>query len=320
VAADFAKGELKSRAKEEGQDELADLSRTFNQMGAELEVARAKLMRWNDELRQKVDEATADLRAAQAQLLEAQKLAAIGQLGAGVAHEINNPLSGILGSAQLLMMDHPDGDPDFALLAQIEESARRCRDITQNLLKFSQMRGEVSLAKVDLNAIVKAALEFEKPRHDEAKVQVTAELSPGELWIDGDADALQQVFSQLCGNARTAMKDSADKRLTVTTRATDAGPVASVADTGKGIAQENLDRIFEPFFTTKDVWTNVGLGLSVAYRLMQEHQGRLTVESEPGKGARFTLQFQPAGTVAKIKSPAEAAPLVVGGTGTGIVR
>ncbi len=320
VAAEFARGQLSSRAKEEGQDELADLSRTFNQMGAELEVSRAKLLRWNDELRVKVDEATADLRAAQAQLLEAQKLAAIGQLGAGVAHEINNPLSGILGSAQLLLMDHPNGDPDFGLLAQIEESARRCRDITQNLLKFSQMRGEVSLGRVDLNAIVRAALEFEKPRHDEAKVTVSADFAPGELWIDGDSDALQQVIGQLCGNARTAMKDSAEKRLVVSTRATEQGPVLVVGDTGKGIPKENLDRIFEPFFTTKDVWTNVGLGLSVAYRLMQEHHGRMSVESEPGRGARFTLQFQPEGTVAAIKPKAEAAPLVVGGTGTGIVR
>jgi two-component system NtrC family sensor kinase len=299
VAEGFGKGELSRRVQVEGADELAELAQTFNAMGAELEVARAKLLRWNDELKQKVEEALADLRAAQAQLLETQKLAAIGQLGAGVAHEINNPLVGILGNAQLLLMDHPEGDADFSLLKQIEDGARRCREITQNLLRFSQTKGEVSLAPIDLVAVVKAALDFEEPRHREANVTVVRELPAAAVKVDGDAEQLTQVVSQLCNNARTAMEKSAQKTLTVAVRAVEGGAALEVSDTGKGIQPEHLGRVFEPFFTTKDVWSNIGLGLSVVYRVVEEHQGTITVASTPGQGARFTITLKAAGTATK---------------------
>jgi signal transduction histidine kinase len=317
VAQDFAKGHLSRRVQVGGADELTELADTFNAMGAELEAARARLMRWNDELKQKVDEALADLRAAQAQLLEAQKLAAIGQLGAGVAHEINNPLVGILGNAQLLLMEHPEGDADFALLKQIEQGARRCREITQNLLRFSQTRGEVTLAPMDLVPVVSAALDFEAPRDAEAGVTVVRVLPDTPVRVDGDAEQLKQVVSQLCANARTAMAHSAEKRLTVTVRPVDGGAVLEVSDTGKGIAPEHLPRIFEPFFTTKDVWSNIGLGLSLVYRVVEEHEGKIDVASEPGKGARFTITLKAAGTT-RPKEKRAPAWKSYGGVGQGV--
>ncbi|MEW5739193.1 MAG: HAMP domain-containing sensor histidine kinase [Myxococcota bacterium] len=317
VAQDFGKGDLSRRVQVDGADELTELGETFNAMGAELEAARARLMRWNDELKQKVEEALADLRAAQAQLLETQKLAAIGQLGAGVAHEINNPLVGILGNAQLLLMDHPEGDADFSLLKQIEDGARRCREITQNLLRFSQTKGEVTLAPIDLVAVVKAALDFEAPRHAEAGVTVEKVLPPEPVRVDGDAEQLQQVLSQLCNNARTAMTHSTEKKLTVTVRPVDGGAALEVADTGKGISPEHLPRIFEPFFTTKDVWSNIGLGLSVVYRVVEEHQGKIDVVSQPGQGARFTITLKAAGT-AKPREKKEPVWKSYGGVGQGV--
>jgi signal transduction histidine kinase len=317
VAGDFGKGALSRRVTVEGADELAELGQAFNAMGAELEAARAKLMRWNDELQQRVEEALADLRAAQAQLLETQKLAAIGQLGAGVAHEINNPLVAILGNAQLLLMDHPEGDADFALLKQIEEGARRCRDITQNLLRFSQTRGEVHLAPVDLVSVVQQALEFEAPRHAEARVTVATELPAEPVRVDADAEQLKQVVSQLCDNARTAMSATPEKRLTVRVRPTEGGATLEIEDTGKGIAPEHLGRVFEPFFTTKDVWSNIGLGLSVVYRVVEEHQGRIEVASTPGRGARFTLTLKAAGT-AERRQKSEPAWKSYGGVGQGV--
>ena len=316
----FARGDLSTRVDVGGEDELSDLSRTFNQMGGELETSRARLLKWNDELKQRVDEATADLRAAQAQLIETQKLAAIGQLGAGVAHEINNPLVGILGNAQLLMLDHPQGDPDFEVLHQIEENAKRCRDITQNLLRFSQTRGEVSLRATDLNAVVRQAMAFEQPRHDEAKIEVKLELAPGELLVDGDFEQLSQVLSQLCSNARTALRQAATRRITVTTRPEPGGALLVFEDTGKGISAEHRARIFEPFFTTKDVWSNIGLGLSLVYRIIDEHHGRIEVDSEPGKGARFTVHLHSLGTVVKTPEPTTKGQPEVGGVGVGIVR
>jgi C4-dicarboxylate-specific signal transduction histidine kinase len=313
VADAFGRGDLTKRVELSGGDELTMLGKTFNAMGSELQSARNRLLQWNDELKLKVDEATSDLRAAQAQLVEAQKLAAIGQLGAGVAHEINNPLVGILGNAQLLLMDHAEGDADFSLLKQIEDSAHRCREITQQLLRFSQKRGEVSLAPMDLVAVVRRAMAIEKDRSPGVTIEV--KLPDAPLRIDGDSEQLEQVLAQLSTNARTAMAKSTEKRLTVTVEATPEGATLSVSDSGKGIAPENLTRVFEPFFTTKDVWTNIGLGLAVAYRVVQEHEGRIELSSEPGRGARFSIFLKAAGTT---RQRSDAAQRDVGGQGKGI--
>jgi C4-dicarboxylate-specific signal transduction histidine kinase len=319
----YAKGELSTRIEVGGADELTDLATTFNRMGSELEAARAKLTRWNDELKQRVEEATADLKAAQAQLIEAQKLAAIGQLGAGVAHEINNPLCGILGNAQLLMLDRDPGGDDFALLKTIEDSAKRCRDITQNLLRFSQAQGEATLRPVDLNAVIRGSLDFEQLRFAEAKVTVDAQLAPGPLLVTGDPEQLSQVVAALFSNARTAMAKSPVRMLTVRTKPTAAGPELVIIDTGKGIPPENLTRVFDPFFTTKDVWSNIGLGLSVAYRIVKEHDGRIDVESKAGEGATFTVRLPPFDASKQRAPKAAGSPaekLDVGGQGVGIVR
>ncbi len=309
----FGRGELSRRVDVSGGDELTALGVAFNAMGAELETSRARLLTWNDELKKRVDEATAELRAAQAQLLEAQKLAAIGQLGAGVAHEINNPLVGILGNAQLLLMDTPETNDNFSLLKQIEQSAQRCREITQQLLRFSQKRGEVSLAPMELNALVTRTMALERERSPGVTLDVSLPSAPTR--IDGDAEQLEQVLSQLCANARAAMKVSLEKTLLVRVAATGDGATLTVSDTGKGISPENLPRIFEPFFTTKDVWTNIGLGLAVAYRVMQEHEGRIEAHSEVGKGTRFVLTFKAAGATQK---KAAQSALNIGGQGKGI--
>ncbi|HET9452541.1 MAG TPA: ATP-binding protein, partial [Aggregicoccus sp.] len=274
-----------------GEDELSALGATFNRMGEELQAARARLLRWNDDLRVRVDEATAELRAAQAQLVEAQKLAAIGQLGAGVAHEINNPLAGILGNAQLMLLDRTEADPDFESLRKIEQSAKRCKEITQNLLRFSQQRERAELRPMDLNAAVRDALGL---AHNELRgdgVSLQLELSAAPVRVRADPGHLAQVLLHLLSNARTAMLRAPHKRLTLRTGEARGQGFLQVEDTGKGISPEHLPRIFEPFFTTKDVWSNVGLGLSVVYRVVQEAGGRVDVETQVGKGSRFTLRL-----------------------------
>ena len=320
VADAFARGDLSQRAPAAGADELAELARTFNAMGAELEAARTRLTRWNDELRLRVDEATADLRAAQAALLEAQKLAAIGQLGAGVAHEINNPLCGILGNAQLMLLERDPSDDEWELLKSIEESAKRCREITSNLLRFAQSGGAAALRRTDLNAVVRSALQLDARAHPESGVQLEAVLAPGALEVLGDPGQLAQLLQALLSNARTAVQKAPERRVTVSTRVDGSDARLAVEDTGKGIKPEHLPRVFEPFFTTKDVWSNIGLGLSVAYRVAKDHGGRLEVASEEGRGATFTLtlpQYDPSRVPAPAASP--AAPPTVGGTGVGIV-
>lgn len=288
-AKSYATGDLSVRIAVDGADELAELATTFNAMGSELENARGRLLRWNDDLRQKVEEATAELRAAQAQLVEAQKLAAVGQLGAGVAHEINNPLAGILGNAQLMMLERSETDPDFEMLKKIELSARRCKEITQNLLRFSQQRERPQPRRMDLNGVIRDALTLITSQLAAEGITLDLQLSEGELPVNGDPGHLQQVLLAVVQNARTAMAATKTKVLSVQTRSEADEVVMTVRDTGKGISAEHLPRVFEPFFTTKDVWSNVGLGLSVAYRVIAEHHGRIQVESRVGEGTEVMV-------------------------------
>ncbi|WP_342374504.1 ATP-binding protein [Myxococcus stipitatus] len=287
----YGRGELDRRVAVRGQDELSELATTFNRMGEELEAARARMLSWNDELRVRVDEATQELRSAQAQLLEAQKLAAVGQLGAGVAHEINNPLAGILGNVQLLMLDRGPADPDLTTLRKIEQSAKRCKEITQNLLRFSQQRERADLRPVDLNAVVRDALSLTEHQVLSDGVTLVTQLAPGLGRVRADPGHLSQVVLALLSNARTAMLKSPTRRLTLRTGQRDGNTFLEVEDTGKGISPDIRPRIFEPFFTTKDVWSNVGLGLSVSWRVVTEAGGTLTVRSEVGQGACFTVEL-----------------------------
>ena len=285
----FGRGELERRVTVRGDDELSDLASTFNRMGSELEAARARMLRWNDDLKARVDEATADLRAAQAQLLEAQKLAAVGQLGAGVAHEINNPLAGILGNTQLLMLERDDKDPDFESLRKIEQSAKRCKEITQNLLRFSQQREKPELRSVELSAVLRDALSLTENQLQGDGLSITTELASPSVRVKADPGHLSQVVLALLSNARTAMMKTEEKRLVLRTGERDGRCFFEVEDTGKGIAPEHRPRIFEPFLTTKDVWSNVGLGLSVAWRVVSEAGGTIDVRTEVGQGTCFTV-------------------------------
>ena len=285
----FSRGELHRRVSVSGDDEISALATTFNHMGAELEAANKKLQSWNEELFNRVEIAKADLRAAQAQLLETQKLAAVGQLGAGVAHELNNPLAGILGYVQLMLMSRDDGDQDLDMLRKIEQSAKRCKEITQNLLRFSQQRAQADLRAVDLNSVVRDALALTENQMKGEGVSLVTELFPEPVRVKADPGHTSQVVLALVSNARTAMLKSPRKTLTVRTGERNGMAFLEVEDTGKGIAPEHRSRIFEPFFTTKDVWSNVGLGLSVAYRVVHEAGGTIDMRTEVGQGSCFIV-------------------------------
>jgi len=282
-------GELAVRLPVLGADEVAQVSRTFNGMAAELQRAREHLERWNEELQREVEARTRELKEAQARLVETQKLAAIGQLGAGVAHEINNPLTGILGNAQLLLDAGRDGPADREVLGKIEMLARRCRDITQNLLRFSQQRAEPDFRTLDVDAVVRDALTLAEEQVRAAGLTLTLDLAEPAPRVAGDAGHLAQVVLHLVSNARTACLGRKGGAIEVTTRQEGGEVRIAVKDNGKGIVPEHLPRIFEPFFTTKDQWSNVGLGLSVSYRIVSEHRGRIRVESRPGEGSTFTV-------------------------------
>ncbi|HSA23747.1 MAG TPA: ATP-binding protein [Myxococcota bacterium] len=285
----FARGDLATRIEAHGSAELELLAGTFNRMGSELQASRAEIEAWNRELAARVEARTRELELAQRRLLETGKLAAIGQLGAGVAHEINNPLVGILGNVQLLLLKLPEGDPRREALQKIERSAKRTREVVQNLLRFSEADADGEHMPCDLHKVMEDALSLTQERLLAQGIRVRWERAERLPRLLGAPRQLMQVFLNLVDNARVAMPQGGE--LCLATRATEEGVLAEVRDTGRGIPAENLKRIFEPFFTTKDVWTNTGLGLSVAYRIVAEHGGRIDVESEVGRGSAFRVVF-----------------------------
>jgi two-component system, NtrC family, sensor kinase len=284
-------GDLTVRLPVDGHDEFARAAVTFNAMAEELQVARGRLERGTEDLQAKIEAHARQLREAQGQLVEAQKLAAIGQLGAGVAHELNNPLTGVLGNAQLLLEALPPGHPDREPLEKIEALARRCRDITQKLLRFSQQSAEPDFRELDPNRVVSDALSLAEGHVRAGGIGMDVALAEDLPRVRGDAGHLAQVVLSLVANARAACIGKPGAGIRVSTRE-DQGEVAiAVEDDGKGIAPENLPRIFEPFFTTKDLWSNVGLGLSVSYRIVAEHGGRIDVKTRVGEGSLFTVRL-----------------------------
>jgi signal transduction histidine kinase len=292
----YQKGDLAARIEPPAELELRALATTFNTMGDELEKARDKLLRWNEELEEQVDERTRELRETQASLIESQKLAAVGQLGAGVAHEINNPLSGVLGFVQLLEMKLKklEGGDDASiqkLTKKIEESAKRCRDVTTTFLRFSQRSESAEREEVSLNELVEDVAALNKAQLSEANIDVKLELADPSPRVNGDAGQLSQVVLHLVTNARTALADAERRELQLSTAVEDGRALLRVRDTGKGMNEEVQRRAFEPFFTTKDVWTNLGLGLYASFRIVEDHGGRMGLQSTPGEGTTLSVEL-----------------------------
>jgi C4-dicarboxylate-specific signal transduction histidine kinase len=287
----FGAGDLGARVPAGGADELTRVGGAFNAMADELQASRARLERWNEDLKTEVDQRTRELREAQARLVEAQKLAAVGQLGAGVAHEINNPLTGILGNAQLLLelKDLPAAQKES--IEAIERMARRCREITRKLLRFSEQRAIPDLRDLELNRAVEDGLALVEGQVRQAGLALESSLAVPSPVVRADAAQLTQVIFNLVVNARTACLGKPGARIRVATRLDGAHAEVLVEDQGKGIPAEHLPRLFEPFFTTKDLWSNVGLGLSEAWRIVDEHGGAIQVKSAPGEGSTFTVRL-----------------------------
>ena len=241
---------------------------------------------FNEELEQKVEERTRELKEAQAQLIQSEKLASIGQLAAGVAHEINNPLGVMLGFSQVMLKKLPEDDPMRKPLASIEREGLRCKKIIQGLLDFSR-RSTPALQPMNLNDAVEAACEFIEHQITLDNIQVIKSLAPELPPIKADGNQLQQVFVNLIINAYQAMAQGGE--LSITTRAVDDQVQAVFADTGAGIPAEVLKHIFDPFFTTKEVGKGTGLGLSVSYGIIESHGGKIEVESQVGVGTTFVI-------------------------------
>ena len=221
------------------------------------------------------------------QLQISEKMASIGLLAAGVAHEVNTPLTGISSFTQILLEDAEPDDPKTKILEKIERQTFRAAKIVNGLLNLARPGRSDTSGSVDLNAVINDVLALLDHQLAAGSVKVRRELSADPVVVEGVEFKLQQVFLNLFLNARDAMPTGG--WLSIRTRTDDQTAVVEISDTGAGIAPESLSRIYDPFFTTKAPGQGTGLGLSVTYGVVQEHHGAIECDSEPGQGTRFTL-------------------------------
>jgi signal transduction histidine kinase len=222
------------------------------------------------------------------QLQQREKLSSIGLLAAGVAHEINTPLTGVSSYTQMLLGMIAETDPKHKLLEKIHRQTERATGIVNNLLNFSRTGTLTEFNEVDVNHVLDDTLQLLEPQLRQSRIEIVRRYDAMLPTAYGNSGKLQQVFTNLILNARDAIPDGG--QITLST-ATDDGESINiyVADTGIGIAPENVARIYDPFFTTKGVGQGTGLGLAVSYGIVQEHSGHITVQSAPGRGTTFRI-------------------------------
>jgi two-component system NtrC family sensor kinase len=283
-----ADGDLTYRLPVGSDDELGDLARSFNKMTAKVEGVQA-------EIEERVRRKTAELEKIHKTLLSSEKMASIGKLAATVAHEINNPLFGILTYAHLTLrgvqkLDFPGRDEMAEQLQTIERESKRCGELVKSLLTFSR-QAPSQREPQDLNTVVHRAVQLVKHKLDMQGIELKESLADRLPAVECDGNQIQQVILVLMVNAAEAMPKGGT--LEVTTEFDSAGEqgVVRVKDTGSGIPEDVLPRIFDPFFTTKGRGKGTGLGLSISYGIVREHEGTMQVESVPGEFTRFRVDL-----------------------------
>jgi two-component system NtrC family sensor kinase len=287
-------GDLTHKVPESGTGELGVLGQSFNDMVAALNTARAERLQLLETLEHQVEERTADLRQAQTQLVQSEKLSSLGRLAASIAHEINNPLAGILTYAKLLVRMLDDGEIDEQTrttcvrhLKLVQRETERCTAIVRNLLEFARQR-PLSLKEVDVAAVLDEATSLVGHQAKLQGITITRQVEVLPL-IRADFGQLRQAFVNIMLNACEAMK--AGGTLCITCRPSAGSKAVDLvfADNGAGIPPDRLAKIFDPFFTTKEMGT--GLGLSVVYGIVERHHGTIAIQSEVGTGTTFTIML-----------------------------
>jgi two-component system NtrC family sensor kinase len=311
-------GDLDWRIETLSSDELGNLARSFNRMSGELagsladlaakqralEDANDEIREWNRTLEARVRDKTGELEASlealkrtQDELVHAAKMAGIGTLAGGIAHEFNNMLGGISGCAQDALEEKDENAVRDALEVILRTSERAC-SVVQNLLRFSR-KTPFQPARVDLAETLEDASRLMETELSRAGIRLETR-APGETLVEADPSQMQQVFLNLLTNAAHALEEADEKRIRVTLRAEEDEIVAEVEDAGPGIPEGDRDRVFEPFFTTKhgsgpSARVGTGLGLSVTYGIVESHRGSIRAGKSELGGARFTVRLPAAG-------------------------
>ncbi len=310
----LSSGDLEQTIPVRSGDELGQLAASFNTMTVALRDSQAQLREWGHTLEKKVEKRTQELRIAEAETARTEKLASVGLLAAGIAHELNNPLTGVLTFTTLLRKKMPDASQDAEDLDLVIRETKRCATIIRRLLDFAREKTPEKTF-TDLNQVIEdTARIIERPasfRDIEIVMDLDRNLPP--VWVD--ADLIKQVIMNMLVNAQHAIEHEGN--ITVRSRrfpeprspepGTAPVPMVeiSIIDTGCGIPEKNLKRIFDPFFTSKEVGKGTGLGLSVSHGIVRAHGGVIEVESTLGKGSTFRIYLPlepPAGEAQSARS------------------
>ncbi len=297
-AARLAAGDLEKKIPVRSTDEFGQLAASFNSMTAALRKSHVDLENWGRTLEQKVEEATRELHDAHAETARSEKLASVGLLAAGIAHELNNPLTGVLTFSYLVKKNLPAGSRDAEDLELVIRETKRCATIIRRLLDFSREKTPEK-AFTNLNTLIEETLQLIRQPAQVENIEIITDLDEQlpAVWLD--ENLIKQVIMNMLVNAQHAIEREGS--ITIKTRLCDAidGPESitatghmaeiTITDTGCGIPSEDLQKIFDPFFTTKGVGKGTGLGLSVSHGTVESHRGAIEVESIVGKGTEFRI-------------------------------
>ena len=269
----LANGNLEAKVELTSGDELGKLSYRFNQMAAALRERDERLKEFTKR-----------------KIMESERLAIVGQLAANVAHELNNPLQGIVTYSSLLLEKDICDEPSRQNIEKIVTQANRCRVIIRGLLDFSRQKKPVKTL-TNINALLRGCISLVENQAQFHNINTVQNIDESLPMIVIDPSQIERVFLNLIINAAEAMNGGGTLTLTTCFGINAKNIEIEVKDSGHGISGENMERIFNPFFTTKEVGHGVGLGLAISYGIVKEHNGEITVESEIGKGAKFTVSL-----------------------------
>jgi len=291
----LADGDLGYQIDVHSHDEVGDLAHSFNGMSLQLRSANEEIVAWAKTLEDRVDLKTRELKSAHDHVLHVEKMASIGKMAAVVAHEINNPLSGILTYAKLLRkwMDRGEMSPEkkkeaLDCLDLIAGESRRCGDLVKNLLTFSRT-SPMNVESTDLNAVIDRSVRLVQHQLEMTGIQLQVDVAPDLPRVQCDPAQIEQVLLALVMNAIDAMPRGGNLWLRADLKAGAREIAIHVRDDGTGIPADILSQIFEPFLTTKESGHGVGLGLAISHGIMERHGGHIEVQSEVGKGTTFIL-------------------------------
>ena len=313
-----ATGDLDHRIDVQSKDELGQLAESFNKMTAELSEAHAEITGWAQQLEERVDRKTEELEKAHRFLLGSEKMAGIGKLAATVAHEVNNPLFGILTYARLCIRDAEKPELDTATrermvtqLRTIERESRRCGDLIKNLLTYARQAPRKREPN-DVNAAAERAMALVRHQMKLTGIDLIAELDPTLPPVSCDAAQVQQVALILLTNAAEATGEGGSVRISTAFDEDTDEVILTVSDDGGGIPPEVLPSIFDPFFTTKEDKLRTGLGLAVAKSIVEQHGGTIEAQSVPAQGATFAVRLPVHETAPRMEAVAAAAYTTTG--------